>query len=368
MPPDALHSAKTLISLKQLLLACQNAIRLSNDPHLPYRIGTTIHVSAYGIACGYAILCSTDFRKTMAFATSYHALAAPLGRMSFSEDGATATWTFEPIVHAAIDEAALPLPGRTADRHLHLAASRRHGARVHAPEIALAYEPADDFGVTDELTGCPLLFGQTVNRMTFDAKWLDEKPTLGNRTTYAAVAALCDDLLSDLALRTGTAGKIRAILLQNIAHRPTLEAAAATLGTTTRTLRRQLRHQGTLLPRTAGRTEVPGGDEVSARDGYDQRGCRLRPGIHRCRELQACLSPLDRPDAERVQDDGGTQALHLTTSPPIADQQPWHLVMHPGEAQLESHALLPCYRSSQTSATTSRQLLPGLRSEEIRKK
>lgn len=112
-------------------------------------------------------------------------------------------------------------------------------------EIALAYEPADDFGVTDELTGCPLLFGQTVNRMTFDAKWLDEKPTLGNRTTYAAVAALCDDLLSDLALRTGTAGKIRAILLQNIAHRPTLEAAAATLGTTTRTLRRQLRHQGT---------------------------------------------------------------------------------------------------------------------------
>ncbi len=244
VPPDALHSAKTLISLKQLLLACQNAIRLSNDPHLPYRIGTTIHVSAYGMY-GYAILCSTDFRKTMAFATSYHALAAPLGRMSFSEDGATATWTFEPIVHAAIDR---QLYRFLVELQIGIFISLHRdvmGPAFMPREIALAYEPADDFGVTDELTGCPLLFGQTVNRMTFDAKWLDEKPTLGNRTTYAAVAALCDDLLSDLALRTGTAGKIRAILLQNIAHRPTLEAAAATLGTTTRTLRRQLRHQGT---------------------------------------------------------------------------------------------------------------------------
>ncbi len=192
---------------------------------------------------GYAILCSTDFRKTMAFATSYHALAAPLGRMSFSEDGATATWTFEPIVHAAIDR---QLYRFLVELQIGIFISLHRdvmGPAFMPREIALAYEPADDFGVTDELTGCPLLFGQTVNRMTFDAKWLDEKPTLGNRTTYAAVAALCDDLLSDLALRTGTAGKIRAILLQNIAHRPTLEAAAATLGTTTRTLRRQLRSQ-----------------------------------------------------------------------------------------------------------------------------
>jgi AraC-like DNA-binding protein len=59
------------------------------------------------------------------------------------------------------------------------------------------------------------------------------------------VVKLCDELLADLSLRTGVAGKIRASLLQDIAAPRTFAATARQLDTTTRTLRRQLQQQGT---------------------------------------------------------------------------------------------------------------------------
>jgi AraC-like DNA-binding protein len=81
--------------------------------------------------------------------------------------------------------------------------------------------------------------------MVFDSTFLDEAPKLGNRTTYPAIVALCDDLLEDLALRTGAAGKVRKALLLDVANRPTFEDVAKRLKTPSRTLRRQLRLQNT---------------------------------------------------------------------------------------------------------------------------
>jgi hypothetical protein len=52
---------------------------------------------------GFAILCCPDFRKTMAFATQYHALAAPLATIEFNQEKGFGSWTIEPNVHAAID-------------------------------------------------------------------------------------------------------------------------------------------------------------------------------------------------------------------------------------------------------------------------
>ena len=70
------------------------------DRHLPYRIGTSIHLSTYGMY-GFAILCCPDFRKTMDFAGQYHALAAPMTTIDFEEEAGFATWTIEPKVEAA---------------------------------------------------------------------------------------------------------------------------------------------------------------------------------------------------------------------------------------------------------------------------
>ena len=111
-------------------------------------------------------------------------------------------------------------------------------------EICLSYPQADDFGITEELVGCSVRFAQPANRVAFKSEWLDQTATLGNKTTYPTIIAICDDLLGDLNLRIGAAGEIRAILLRDIANPPTFDATAKLLDVNARSLRRQLRQQG----------------------------------------------------------------------------------------------------------------------------
>jgi AraC-like DNA-binding protein len=234
--PGQVHSPKTRISLKQLMAAYQNAIALSADRHLPYRIGTTIHLSTYGMY-GYALLCCPDFRRAMEFAARYHALAAPLAAIEFREERDGAIWHIEPTTHAV------------ADRRLYrFIAELQIGVHISLMRdiMGTGFTPreADDFALTAELVGCEIRFAQPANQILFDAKWLDQAATLGNRTTYPTVLALCDELLDDLKLRSGTAGKIRAILLRDIANPPTFAATAKLLNASTRSLRRQLQQQG----------------------------------------------------------------------------------------------------------------------------
>ena len=241
---DELHSPDTLISLEQLLAGCKNAIRLSRDPSLPFRIGSMIHVSAYGMY-GYAILCSTDFRKTFHFCVKYHVLAAPLVTFSFSERDGLGIWTIDPILHPLVDQQLYRFVVEL-QIGVHLSLQRDVMGPSFVPrEITLTYPQADDFRLVEATTGCRVRFEQPANQFIFDRHWMDKPAKLGNRTTYAAVINLCDELLADLSLRTGVAGKIRASLLQDMATRPTFAATAKQLDTTTRTLRRQLQQQGT---------------------------------------------------------------------------------------------------------------------------
>ena len=240
--PERVHSPKTRISLKQLTTAYQNALLLSADKHLPYRIGTTIHVSTYGMY-GYALLSCPDFRKAMEFAARYHALAAPLAAIEFSEDHEGAIWRIEPASHGVADRRLYRFIAEL-QIGVHISLMRDVMGPAFVPkEISLAYPQAHDFGLTAELVGCDVRFARPANQIIFESKWLDQTATLGNKTTHTAILALCDDMLEDLRLRIGAAGRIRAILLRDIANPPTFRVTAKLLGINARSLRRQLQQQ-----------------------------------------------------------------------------------------------------------------------------
>ena len=241
--PQDVHSPQARISLIQLMTVCQNAIRLSTDSHLAYRIGASIHISTYGMY-GYAILCCPDFRKAMEFATRYHALAAPLAAIDFREDKGSASWIVEPNLQAMGDTALYRFVTEM-QIGIHISLMRDIMGPAFAPSyIELTYPQARDFGLPLDHVGCAVRFDRPVNQIVFQSRWLDQIARLGNKTTYPTIVALCDDLLGDLKLRMGVAGKIRAILLRDIANPPTFEAAAKLLGVNDRSLRRQLRQQG----------------------------------------------------------------------------------------------------------------------------
>jgi AraC-like DNA-binding protein len=241
---DQLHSPLTKISRNQLIRCYRNAMALSRDPHLPFTIGSNVHLSAYGMY-GYAMLCSTDFRRTMGFAIRYHQLATPLASISFEERDGRAIWTIEPVLHPKIDSQLYRFVTELQIA-THISLHRDIMGQTFGPrEIGLTYPPSAEFGITEALAGCPIKFKQAMNEMVFDSTFLDEAPKLGNRTTYPAIVALCDDLLEDLALRTGVAGKVRKVLLRDGASRLSFDGVAKLLKTPPRTLRRQLRLQNT---------------------------------------------------------------------------------------------------------------------------
>ena len=240
---DEVHSPKSRISLADLMTACENAIRLSSDPNLPYRIGSSVHISAYGMY-GFAILCCPDFRKTMAFAELYHALAAPLATIEFTEKEGFASWIIEPHASAAIDPQVYRFITEM-QIGIHISLMRDIMGSAFAPDrIDLAYSEAHDFGLPRDEIGCRPGFSSPTNQIIFRSTWLDQAANLGNRTTYPAVVALCDELLDDLKSRVGVAGEIRALLIRDIATPPTLTAIAKLLKVSDRSLRRQLREQG----------------------------------------------------------------------------------------------------------------------------
>jgi AraC-like DNA-binding protein len=243
LTPDEVHSPKSKISLADLLTAGKNAIRLSSEAHLPYRIGTSIHISAYGMY-GFAILCCPDFRKTMAFAELYHALATPLATIKFAEQDGFASWFIEPNPDAVTDPQLYRFIAEM-QIGIHLSLMRDVMGPAFTPDrINLAYPEARDFSLPADEIGCPLSFSNRTNQIIFQSKWLDRSANLGNRTTYPMVVALCDDLLQELKSRVGVAGELRALLIRNIANPPTLAAIAKLLDVSDRSLRRQLQEQG----------------------------------------------------------------------------------------------------------------------------
>jgi AraC-like DNA-binding protein len=244
MSLDALHSPSMLISRHQLIQCYRNAVALSGDPHLPYTIGSSVHLSAYGMY-GYAMLCSPDFRRTMEFAVRYHQLATPLATITFHGRDRMGVWTIEPLLHPRIDSLLYRFVTELQIA-THISLHRDIMGESFKPrEIFLRYGVAKDFQITPALVGCPVRFEQATNQIEFDSAFLDAAPKLGNRTTYPSAIALCDNLIADLVLRSGAAGRVRSLLSTDVAERPAFATVAKLLNTTPRTLRRQLRLQNT---------------------------------------------------------------------------------------------------------------------------
>ena len=141
-----LNSPAARISRNQLIQCYRNAIALSHDPHLAYAIGSSVHLSAYGMY-GYAMLCSTNFRSTMDFAVRYHQLATPLATIAFEERDGLGIWTIEPLTHPKIDSRLYRF---VAELQIatHISLQRDIMGEGFKPrEILLAYPPAADFHI-----------------------------------------------------------------------------------------------------------------------------------------------------------------------------------------------------------------------------
>jgi len=239
-----LASPAVRVSANQVMESYRNAIRLSPNPHFAYHTGLRFHVSTYGMY-GFAILSSTDFRRTMAFAVEYHRLAAPLVDVQFLEQDKDAAWAMAPLPYPQVDA---PLYKFIVELQagVHVSLHRDVMGQSFCPsELHFAFGRPRGAKKDDEIFGCPVRYGQPENKLVFDAAWLNGTPNLGNEVTFSEVSALCDRLLSELELSTGLAGRVREIFLASMGQPTSFDLVAGRLKMSPRTLRRKLEQEGT---------------------------------------------------------------------------------------------------------------------------
>jgi AraC-like DNA-binding protein len=241
---SALSSPSTRVSLNQIIDCYSNAARLSQSPQFAYQTGLRFHVTTYGMF-GFAILSSTDFRQAAKFAVKYRLLAGPDMDILFKEENERAVWTFvptaDPRVNAKLYRFLIELNfGITTALHRDVM-----GPSFLPQELQVKFGQPTDAQLYEEAFGCRVVYGQPENKLIYDAAWLDRTPELGNPIIHSMLVTLCDELLEEMKLRVGLAGKVRQLLLVNLMQPTSFDAIAKHLHMTSRTLARKLQDENT---------------------------------------------------------------------------------------------------------------------------
>ncbi|WP_372603212.1 helix-turn-helix domain-containing protein [Actibacterium sp.] len=238
-----LKRSESLISIHQLMVAFSNISRARISPTLAFEIGRLVHVSAYGLY-GYALLCSKDFRRSMSFAEKYQPLALPVCDIHFTFEPMNEGWIFKPIEHPLMDEDLYAFV-TNFQFGVHTAVHCDvMGAHFKADGFQVEYGRDQYYQLPESCS--PLLRHRAKeSKMFIGAHWLDQTPELGNDVTFDQFEKLCQNELADIAVHTGVSGRIRTEILRNMAAPLNIDELAQKLGVTSRTLRRQLRSEGT---------------------------------------------------------------------------------------------------------------------------
>jgi len=245
LSPEDLTQPEGLTSIRQYITVCHNALQLSKDPETPFRVGTRIPLSAYGMY-GFALLCCPTIHEFMRTAVRYHRLATPVVSMSWREEKDSVSWIL------AMNPAMLHPDSLT--RFLleqQLTQITTHMKTVLEPDrwrplrAALPYVTPRHLSLYKRYLGCELRFGQPECELSYPKSILSAKPCMAHPLTSKLLRDTCDRLIGEIKTSTGVAGEVYQIIASTPRHSLTMEMAAQQLATTVRTLHRKLHSEGT---------------------------------------------------------------------------------------------------------------------------
>jgi len=245
LSPESLADPETLTSVRQYITVCRNALQLSKTPETPFRTGSRIPLSAYGMY-GFALVCSPTIREYFQVAVKYHRLATPLLSMSWREEGDYASWIF-PMSAAVKHPDSLMrflVEQQLAQLSTHLKAVIQ--SDTYLPVLAmLSYSAPNHTYLYERYLGCPVQFGQPMSKLVYPKSILSAKPHMAHGLTSKILQDTCDRILGEVKTSTGVAGEVYQIIASTPGHSPSMESVAGQICTTVRTLNRKLGAEGT---------------------------------------------------------------------------------------------------------------------------
>ena len=239
-----LDNAACLTSIEQYLIVCRNAIRLSQDRSLPFRLGTRLHLADHGMY-GLLLLSCASVRDYCRNAVKYQLLATPTMSVDSAEDDQHAVWILRDMCTRE-----LPRDLRTFLVEQQMAQITTHLRDVLGkpcrPTLArFAYPAPSHRAVYSEYLQCPYIFDWHRSEIRYPREILAQVPYLANPLAVTTLQSICDELIADIVASLGFAGQVYQMLRHMSDPGANMNAVASSLKMTDRTLRRRLADEGT---------------------------------------------------------------------------------------------------------------------------
>jgi AraC-like DNA-binding protein len=241
---EGLADGKAICTVENYLTACSNTLRHCSDPRLPIRVGKSLHLSAYGLY-GFALMCSPTVRSGFEFAVRYHGLATPIFEIAWEICDGLFVWSFpdEARLSYSRPQRSFLIIQQLAQHVTHVKdIARADRQPIH---MSVALDPLEPHALFEQEFGCPVRFSAERTEITYEMSILDDRPPLTNPVTHAMLRESCEALIGRVPEKSGLAGQVSRIFMESAAPFPTMEAVAAKLAMTPRTLRRRLIEEGT---------------------------------------------------------------------------------------------------------------------------
>jgi len=237
-----LQDSDTLKSYDQIVALIDNALRLCPQPGLGLRIGRNESPTQWGIV-GYAVMCCKSLRDMLAMLIKYHRVAASMAEFYLREEADMAFLEVRPprAIHNAL--------ATVVEEHFSsiVSAARLLTGKndLRPVEVQLTYARPAYARMYQEVFRCPVHFNRSQNSLAFGKKWLDAPIMHSSALSSQMAERLCEMQLRRQYLDHDIVHRVRYLLLQHTGTFPDAEGVAEFLHITSRTLRNQLRDQGT---------------------------------------------------------------------------------------------------------------------------
>jgi len=241
LSPVDLADPKNLMSIVQQIHIYTNIAQLCSHPTIGLIQGQQIKLHHHGV-WGYAMQTAANLGQAIRIFNQYFDVAGPIARQFLQVNGTVARWISRDVV--------LEEPGRRVaveemiSGNYALCQDLTEG-KFKLQELRLDYSHPEGREFYEDLFHCPVLFSQNTIEMRFEASLLNLKLENADPETKRICEERCHQLLERLGRTGDIVDQVRKIIYESPCDRRDVDAVAAKLCMSSRTLRRHLTNSNT---------------------------------------------------------------------------------------------------------------------------
>jgi AraC-like DNA-binding protein len=237
-------SSSTRISYRQIIAVYNNAIRLSQDPAIAFRIGRRMHITSYGMY-GYALLSCPNHAAAAEFSVKYTMAVGPNCAVKFSSDANSCKYQFWPVISQDPMSDLYRFALEFTFAAFRTVSDDLYDRPLRVSRLRVVYPPPAHASVYGDMFQCPALFNADVNEIELAAIEMATPIVCANPVTLDMARRACENILKAVERSGGFAPQVREALLRIPSRFPSVETIATELGVSPRQLHRYLQVENT---------------------------------------------------------------------------------------------------------------------------